>query len=196
MIGADENIRFDDPIDADDIVEFHATRLMLLLAACKRSGNSIKGRTKLAKLDFFVRYPGFLEKALKRLDPDSNKSDRFIAGTEGIESGMIRYRYGPWDHRYYNLIALLRSRNLIKVSNADVESYTLTKIGFETVASIERISDFAPLVARCNAVATGLGAMKGTALKDFVYEAFTSEVADLEIGDRIEATDSYARGES
>jgi hypothetical protein len=46
------------PLSADSVVEFHAARLLLLLNLCGTAGR-IDGLTKLAKLDFFVRYPDF-----------------------------------------------------------------------------------------------------------------------------------------
>ena len=46
------------PILADDITEFHAARLLLLFHVCGTKGQ-IDGLTKMAKLDFFVRYPSF-----------------------------------------------------------------------------------------------------------------------------------------
>ena len=50
------------PLLADDLVEFHLARIFLLLRLCGRS-NRIAGLTKFAKLDFFVRYPDFFERA-------------------------------------------------------------------------------------------------------------------------------------
>ncbi len=50
------------PLSADDILEFHAARLLLLLSVCGVSGR-IDGLTKMAKLDFFARYPAFFETA-------------------------------------------------------------------------------------------------------------------------------------
>ena len=46
------------PLSADNIVEFHAARILLLISVCG-TGNRIDGLTKMAKLDFFVRYPDF-----------------------------------------------------------------------------------------------------------------------------------------
>ena len=43
------------PLSADDIVEFHAARLLLLMSICGVAGR-IDGLTKMAKLDFFARY--------------------------------------------------------------------------------------------------------------------------------------------
>jgi hypothetical protein len=51
------------PLSADDIVEFHAARLLLLLSVCGVAGR-IDGLTKMAKLDFFARYPDFSWRAL------------------------------------------------------------------------------------------------------------------------------------
>ena len=46
------------PLSADDIIEFHLARLLLLLKFCGTAGR-IEGLTKMAKLDFFARYPDF-----------------------------------------------------------------------------------------------------------------------------------------
>jgi hypothetical protein len=50
------------PLAADDILEFHAARLLLLLEVCGTAGR-IDGLTKMAKLDFFNRYPDFFAAA-------------------------------------------------------------------------------------------------------------------------------------
>ena len=47
---------------------FHLSRLLLLLRACsKRSNKPVDGITKLAKLDFLLRYPNCLVRALENL---------------------------------------------------------------------------------------------------------------------------------
>ena len=40
-------------------------RLLLLIEAFSRRENILEGRTKLAKLDFFLRYPIYFERALQ-----------------------------------------------------------------------------------------------------------------------------------
>ena len=42
------------PLLADDVLEFHAARLLLLFRVCGTK-DRIDGLTKMAKLDFFVR---------------------------------------------------------------------------------------------------------------------------------------------
>ena len=51
----------------DQSPELHAARLLVLLDAFAESGQdgAIEGLTKLAKLDFLLRYPVMLERALK-----------------------------------------------------------------------------------------------------------------------------------
>ncbi len=61
------------PLSADEIVEFHAARLLLLIHLCGVSGR-IDGLTKMAKLDFFARYPDFFEAARSALEPRTGDS--------------------------------------------------------------------------------------------------------------------------
>ncbi len=83
--------------------ELHEARLLLLLAAFAGvdGTGSVDGLTKLAKLDFLLRYPTLLERALLA----RGKSVRHVRvqahERDSIESRMVRYRFGPWDHRYY-----------------------------------------------------------------------------------------------
>jgi len=54
------------PIVADDVPEFHAARLLLLLMLCGTRAR-VQGLTKMAKLDFFLRYPQFFKEACRQL---------------------------------------------------------------------------------------------------------------------------------
>ena len=86
-------------LDRDEDV--HLARILVLLKAFARTNlPAIEGITKLAKLDFLLRYPSCLEKALlaRGLSAKNIPVDDFDRLT--IEARMIRYRYGPWDHRY------------------------------------------------------------------------------------------------
>jgi hypothetical protein len=68
-------------------------RLLLLINAFTTRTRGLEGRTKLAKLDFFLRYPEYLSRALEirtaRPAPETSMS------TGALERGMIRYRFGP-----------------------------------------------------------------------------------------------------
>lgn len=81
---------------ARDPFEFHVARVLLLINAFSRgAAQRLEGLTKLAKLDFLLRYPVYLEQLLTlrerplpaSLQPDANER-------LGLESAMIRYKYG------------------------------------------------------------------------------------------------------
>src|SRR4051812_43483899 len=94
---------------------FHAARILILIAFCGKPRTSpkgvlpgIEGRTLLAKLDFFLRYPAYLRKAAQIRDAVVlGESVLRVAANEAnsVESRMVRYLYGPWDHLYYPALA-------------------------------------------------------------------------------------------
>jgi hypothetical protein len=171
--------RFDTPLDPEEVPAFHAARILLLLRYCGRGPRrTIRGRTKLAKLDFFVRYPQFLSRAAAELQPDSDV-DR-VADAESVEARMIRYRFGPWDHRYYNILAALEARGLVRVSRAQsYDAFELTSAGQQAVEQLAQDRSFFSVIERCRLTSELLGDMSGTQLKDFVYRNFVEEVARL-----------------
>jgi len=183
-------VRFDKPLDVEDVQEFHIARLLLLMKLCGQGQTGLlRGRTKLAKLDFFVRYPHFLETALNRLREAGRAAPEYTAGTEGVEASMVRYRFGPWDHRYYNLLATMSARGLIRIGGGatGVETYSLTPTGRNIAETLLQEQVFAPVVERCRLVSESLAGFTGTDLKNFVYETFQEEVAALPHGATIVA---------
>src|SRR5579862_357268 len=137
------------PMLADDIVEFHAARLLLLLSVCGVSGH-IDGLTKMAKLDFFARYPDFFEaaRAAEARTHAADEPDRMEYG-EAVESAMVRHHYGPWDKRYYHVLAYLEAKRLITVTKKG-SSYrlALTDFGAERAKTLAARPSLAPLVER------------------------------------------------
>lgn len=167
------------PLAADDIVELHAARMLLLVHHCG-SNHRIDGLTKLAKLDFFVRYPGFLCRVAKALGKDVP-----LLG-EQVESAMVRYHYGPWDKRYYQVLAFLESRMLISVEKVgQTYNFSLTSFGKDKATVLSKQESFAPLVAQMKAAKKVLGRKSGTQLKNLVYEVFDSEVKQRKLGEII-----------
>src|SRR5262245_34423509 len=77
-------------------------RLLLLIEAFTAgdSQEGIRGLTKLAKLDFLLRYPTFLERALHARNRSTHSVKVKPFERLSVESRMVRYRFGPWDHRY------------------------------------------------------------------------------------------------
>lgn len=168
------------PLLADDVVEFHAARLLLLLKLCGVK-NEIEGLTKLAKLDFFVRYPQFFERVSEYL------GEKVSASTYTVESSMVRHHYGPWDKRYYHVLAYLESRGLLTITKegAKTFTFTLTALGQEIATKLSKKSEFAQLNAHMKMVKKILGAKNGESLKRLIYKVFDDEVAQKKMGEVI-----------
>jgi DNA-binding PadR family transcriptional regulator len=164
---------------ADDVLEFHAARLLLLLKLCGKA-NRIDGLTKMAKLDFFVRYPRFFNIACIQLGiPDSDSQ-------ESIESSMVRFLYGPWDKRYYHILSYLESKQLIAISPSGTRySIQLTESGAELTNKLEDSSAFSNLVKQMIKVKVAFGNRSGSWLKDLIYQLFDEEVVKKSHGEVI-----------
>lgn len=170
------------PIAADDILEFHAARLLLLMQYCGTAGR-IDGLTKMAKLDFFIRYPDFFEVARVAITKNPSDAAPSANAQQAVEASMVRHHYGPWDKRYYHVLAHLEAKQLINVAK-EKKSYqiSLTALGKDRAKLLAERSSFAPLVARLNQVKKVFGAKSGTYLKDLIYRLFDTEVGRREMG--------------
>lgn len=164
---------------ADDILEFHAARILLLIRLCGTK-NRIDGLTKLAKLDFFVRYPQFFDRAC------AASGEHVRSASDSIEASMVRHHYGPWDHRYYDVLAYLRSRGLIEIrKDRKTFKFYLTEIGINTAERFQADSSYQQLCAQMSQVKSVFGKKTGSALKELIYKIFEEEVAQKPLGEVI-----------
>ncbi|MDO9203587.1 MAG: hypothetical protein Q7U58_20005 [Hydrogenophaga sp.] len=164
----------------------HMARLLLLLTAhAGDKGRPIEGLTKLAKLDFLLRYPNCLERALTSAGKDPSRADVAEFERTTIESKMIRFRYGPWDHRYRRWVALMSARGLVAV---DVKGKTVrlwpTPEGQVMATALADQEPLEGLATRARLVAKGFGNRTGTDLKNFIYATFP-ELTDMKWGEEI-----------
>ncbi|MGL5827878.1 MAG: hypothetical protein ACRCYU_24190 [Nocardioides sp.] len=163
---------------------YHQARVLLLVravAADPGHQRKLDGLTKLAKLDFLVRYPALAPVILDELSGNESKmhlsDDEVSAPTEAADP-MTRYKYGPWDDRYYPVIGALVSRGLLRYLKGRRGSVALTptregkRFADDLVAQEPLWSDVAD---RCEAVAEASAGLTGTALKERIYE----RLADL-----------------
>lgn len=165
----------------------HMARLLVLLraAAGKKGNRSVEGITKLVKLDFLVRYPGYLERALRRLDLDPALAHVQPHERDTIESSMIRYRYGPWDARYRRWLALLEAKGLVSTTVVGrTVRVSLTQAGAAIAADIAATPAMADLSTRSSVVAQAVGGYSGTKLKEFIYDTFP-ELTTMRLGEDI-----------
>jgi hypothetical protein len=104
--------------DLDLSPELHAARLLLLLDAFAEDEQRgvIEGLTKLAKLDFLLRYPIMLERALEAKGRPTRDVQLEEQERHSVESEMVRYRFGPWDHRYREFLNILVAKGLASIS--------------------------------------------------------------------------------
>lgn len=166
------------PLAADSIVEFHAARLLLLISLCG-TANRIDGLTKMAKLDFFVRYPDFFAAARKDQTP-------IVQNSDAVESAMVRHHYGPWDKRYYHILAYLESRQLIGIVKQNSSFLiTLTDEGKAVASALAAKPSFSSLVERMRAVKKEFGSKSGSTLKKLIYQLFDEEVGKKPLGEVI-----------
>ena len=156
-------------IAAEQTNELHEARLLLLLNAA----DSIEGITKLAKMDFLLRYPRYLERLIKtqqRKRPIIVPMQEFE--TDTVESKMIRFRYGPWDTRYRSWIGLLQAKSLIvgRIEGANKVMLDITEKGRAVAEQIAALPEYENLAARASVVCTITKNLNGTRLKDLIYE--------------------------
>jgi hypothetical protein len=168
------------PLLADDIIEFHAARILLLIGVCG-VGDRIDGLTKLAKLDFFIRYPQFFDKAC------AVAGEQIQSASTSIESSMVRHHYGPWDHRYYEILAYLRSRGLIQITKEkNTYKFKLTPVGKQQMKQLSKEPSYQQICEQMNRVKTAFGKKAGSTLKNLIYEIFVEEVSQKSLGEVIE----------
>jgi hypothetical protein len=176
------------PLTADQITEFHAARILLLISLCgtkdrAKKTTRIDGLTKLAKLDFFVRYPDFFRRAKLHLH---EKADR--ARMAAVESPMVRHHYGPWDPRYYQILAYLESRVLITVEKVNrTFVFLLTAAGQNIAKRLSEDESYFELCDRMSDVRDSFKDKSGDWLKKLVYEIFDEEIANLPLGRMIDS---------
>ena len=167
------------PLSADDLLEFHAARLLLLFKVCGVSGR-IDGLTKMAKLDFFVRYPEFFNAVCNALGLQEQATET------AVESSMIRFHYGPWDDRYYHVLAFLESTGLVSVAKVkNTFTLTLTQRGQQVAASLAAEPCYGSLVEQMKLVKNALGSKAGSTLKKLIYAVFEKEVGQRNLGETI-----------
>jgi len=168
--------------------ELHCARLLILLDAFagKEGTDEVEGLTKLAKLDFFLRYPVMLEKALQVRHRSPKAAELQPFERDSVESKMVRYRYGPWDHRYWQFLALLKAKGLIQIRRKGFgRMFGLTDQGRRCAKQLSEMSEFAIVARRARVLKESLD-MTATNIMRFVYSTFP-EIGSLQINRPIES---------
>lgn len=165
---------------------FHLGRLLLLLLAVDdNKSQPINGITKLAKLDFLLRYPNCLERALHAKKKSSEPASIQPYERSTIESKMIRFKYGPWDNRYRRWISLLSARGLVEVElKGRTVMIFLTDQGRNVAKLFSEEPAYNDLHLRSEIVNRTFGKMNPTSIKNFIYDVFP-ELETMKWGEEI-----------
>jgi hypothetical protein len=166
-----------------DDLAYHQGRVLLLVrAVAAEPGNAGKldGLTKLAKLDFLVRYPALAPVVLDELDaadPGLHLDDADLSEPTLVSDPMTRYKYGPWDDKYYPIIGALISRGLLRYARGRKGNVALvpTSLGRTLADDLAAEDVWRGIYDQCRTVAGASVGLTGNALKVRIYE----RLADL-----------------
>ncbi|GAA1749172.1 hypothetical protein [Streptomonospora arabica] len=154
---------------------YHELRILLLVDAVAHAHpepGAIDGLTKLAKLDFLVRYPMLASRVIDGLSAGDVLLHADSPDARGAESPMIRYRYGPWDDRYYPVIGALLSRGLIIRGGRTRGRIALrpTERGRAIATASASSAQWNDVADRCALIARHVGKLTGTRLAGMIQE--------------------------
>jgi len=180
----------DAAIETEQSDQLHEARLLLLLRhAANRGTGTVEGITKLAKIDFLLRYPRYLQRLVDTLNKDRKKPiviplQPFEVDT--VESKMIRFRYGPWDPRYRRWIGILVAKGLadtyVKGKTVHVK---LTERGIKVAGTVAEQEAFKDLDVRSRLIEKLVGSKSGQWLKETIY-VIVPELTGMDWGEEIE----------
>ncbi|MYB17315.1 MAG: hypothetical protein F4X41_09875 [Chloroflexi bacterium] len=145
-------------------------RLLLLIEAFSRGNRVLEGRTKLAKLDFLIRYPSYFTRALQIRRPEL--SGALEQSQPDLESRMVRYRYGPWDPAYFAVLGRLIGKGLVQPApfNRGI-GYRATNEGRAIAVAIGDEAAWRDTADRIKLLRRHFD-LSGTNLKNFIYRHF------------------------
>jgi hypothetical protein len=164
--------------------DLHSARLLVLLHTFAGHSGKLEGLSKLAKLDFLLRYPVLLERAGVARGRSSHLVKVEDYERNSVESRMVRFRYGPWDHRYYRLLTILVAKGLISL-HADGRrvNIALTSEGTIVAETISKSAEFEDLTRRARILKSALDLTASNLVK-FIYKTFP-EIVSLKLNTEI-----------
>lgn len=165
--------------DLDQSPGLHAARLLILLSVFKegKQDGAIEGLTKLAKLDFLLRYPVMLERALEAKGCSIREVQLEDYERHSVESEMVRYRFGPWDHRYREFLNILVAKNLASISIEGRKVVIVaTDLGQDRAGQLAEDDLFKPYQWRAKLLKRHFD-LTATNLMRFIYDTFPEIVS-------------------
>ena len=97
---------------------------------------------------------------------------------------MVRYRYGPWDHRYRKFLNILAAKGLVTLAvKGRTISIDLTNKGNKVASEISQLTSFDILFDRAGLLKRHLD-LGATNLMKFIYDTFP-ELNDMSLNSEI-----------
>lgn len=160
---------------------------MLLIDGFTTQSASLEGRTKLAKLDFLLRYPKYMNRLLEIRAKERNEalsSDKVAlkpAEVNNIENKMVRYKFGPWDPSYFAILGGLVGKGLVEpISTKRGVGYRATPAGQEVAKKLAQTDAWEAEANRVKLLKKYLN-LTGNKLKEMIYE-YVPEVSSAKWG--------------
>lgn len=176
QVAAAARIRTEGRQEEQREAHYHEARVLLLISEFTTAKKGLDGLTKLAKLDFLLRYPAMLERLL------AERNILWPTGAEptsperlAVESRMTRYKYGPWDQRYYSVLGSLAARGLITYAGGGRAEFRITATGAIAADTLAASNEWAVVAQRITLLKKHFN-KTGSALKNLIYERLPDAV--------------------
>ncbi|MEV7413864.1 hypothetical protein [Streptomyces sp. NPDC089919] len=88
---------------------------------------------------------------------------------------MTRYKYGPWDHRYYTVLGSLAARDLITYGGTDRAEFRITANGAVAAAMLRETDEWAVVAQRIALLKEHFN-KSGSTLKTLIYDRLPDAV--------------------
>jgi hypothetical protein len=157
-------------IEAND--DLHLSRILILLKAFADKNKTIDGLEKLAELDFFLRYPTYLERAVPIRGQSFDSATIKDYERQTIEADTAYYVYKPWSIEYRRFISLLIAKDLIRLNIEKSKiQVNLSPKGIEIANNLCHDRSYLTIKKRANVLKQTLD-LNQKNLMNFIYENF------------------------
>lgn len=159
----------------DEQDELHIIRVLILvytLIGSKNDKTTIE-LTKLAKMDFLLRYPSALDSALTSLNKNKNLNIT-EAEKNNIETNILSFRFSPWSSDFRRLMVLLNAKSLLRWERREksLDIYK-TPIGLKLYQELLNFDEFKSMIQQAKAIKTNISTLSTIKLDSLLSMVLT-----------------------
>ncbi|MFC3750099.1 hypothetical protein [Paenibacillus sp. GCM10012306] len=159
----------------DERDELHIIRILILIHSLignKKDKVTVE-LTKLAKMDFLLKYPSALDSALTNLNKQKDVSIT-EAEKNNIETNILSFRFSPWSSDFRRLMVLLNAKSLIKWERREryLDIYQTPK-GLELYKEVLKYTEFKSMIKQSQAIKTNISNLSGINLDSLLSKVLT-----------------------